>query len=240
LSGADSIGNALLCYNLQTYYLTHKPMNPSITPETVINALNWRYATKIFDASLKIDDAKFETLTEALRLSASSFGLQAWKFVVVENHDIRNELRKAGYDQAQFTNASHLIVLCRAKIDEALVDNFMASIAETRKIMPSGLDGYKKVIMGSLSSRSADEVNNWAARQVYIALGTLLETAALLGVDACPMEGFDNAKFDEILKLGEKGLSSVVCCALGYRSALDEAAKNPKVRFPRADVIVKI
>ena len=214
-------------------------MNPT-SPETIISALNWRYATKVFDAAKKIDDATLDTLLESLRFSASSFGLQAWKFVIVENTEIRNELRKAAYDQSQITNASHLIVLCRTKIDEALVDKFMAAIAESRKIFPSALDGYKNVIMGSLKSRSVEEVEAWAARQVYIALGSLLETAALLQVDACPMEGFDNAKFDEILKLNEQGLYSVVSCPIGYRSTADESANNPKVRFAKEDVIVKI
>lgn len=210
-------------------------------PKIITEALAWRYATKEFDSSKKIDDATLDLLLESMRLTASSYGLQPWKFIVVDDPAIRAQLKTVAWEQSQVVDASHLIVLARpTEITLATVEKYIAHIAQVRGIPAETLDGFKSMIADTVSRRSQEELANWASRQIYIALGTLLETAALLGIDGCPMEGFDNAKFDEILGLKEKGLASVVICPIGHRSDNDKMAALPKVRFPKEEVVLHI
>ncbi len=210
--------------------------------KNIIEALQWRYATKEFDTSKKLSSEQLHTLTEALRLSASSFGLQPWGFVVVSNPEVRAKLREAAWGQSQITDASELIVICvRKNVDSTLVDTWMQSIAKTRGIDIAELKGYSDMINGSINGRSSPEAaKEWASRQVYIALGTLLATASVEEIDTCPMEGFDNKKFDDILGLDALGLESRVLAAVGFRSATDKMASLPKTRFPKEDVVVEI
>ena len=193
----------------------------------VIEKLNWRYATKVFDKSKKLSEDDLNILLESLRLTPSSFGLQPWKFVLVKNIDLREKIKDASYGQTQMTDASDLIVLC-AK--ETLTEDDVVKITGNN-------EGYKNMIMGSIKNKSNDEILNWNAKQVYLALGFLLETAAIMNIDACPMEGFDNKKVDEILGLNEKGLKSVVICPVGYRSEDDKYANNSKFRFPQSELV---
>lgn len=207
----------------------------------IINALNWRYATKSFDSSKKLSDEQLDTILESMRLSASSYGLQPWKFVVVSNPETRTALRAAAWDQTQVTDASAFIVLTvRTDVDVAYVDAYMKSIADTRGMDVTALSGFADMIKGTISRRTAEQVVEWSSRQVYIALGTALTTAAQLEVDACPMEGFDEAKFDEILGLKEMNLSSRVCLAIGFRSAEDTSASYKKVRSAKDEVVVTV
>jgi nitroreductase len=179
---------------------------------------------------------------EALRLSASSFGLQPWKFIVVTNPEVRKQLRAAAWDQAQITDASELIVLAVQKnVDESYVDTFVKSVALTRGMPIDALKGYSDMMKGSVKSRTTPEaVKEWSSRQVYVALGTLLTAAAVEGIDACPMEGFDPKKFDEILGLEKMGLESRVLAAVGFRSSEDATASYKKVRFDKKDVFVEV
>ncbi|QQR54530.1 NAD(P)H-dependent oxidoreductase [Candidatus Peregrinibacteria bacterium] len=205
-----------------------------------LDALKWRYATKVFDPAKKVLEEKLKELLEAARLAPNSFGLDAWAFVVVENPELRAKLREASWGQAQVTDASHLVVFCRQK--ELTVKDGEAMIAltaETRGVDPATLDGYKQMVIGSIAGR--DEVSNatWMAKQVYLALGVFLSACALEGIDAGPMEGFDPAKYDEILDLEAKGLKSVVICAVGYRGD-DKYASAKKVRKAAENIIVRI
>lgn len=207
----------------------------------LLKSLNWRYATKKFDSSKKLTDEQLEKITESLRMSASSFGLQPWKFVMVKNPELRTKLREAAWDQPQITDASHLFVLCiRKDIDASFVDHFIKSVSETRGISEESLKGYSDMMKGSIASRTPEGVNEWSAKQLYISLGTALASAASYEIDACPMEGFDNAKFDEILGLSELGLESKVLLTAGFRSADDETANYKKVRFPKEEVFVEM
>lgn len=208
---------------------------------TTIEALNFRYATKAFDTNKKLTDEQLAVLTESLRLSASSYGLQPWKFFVISNPELRAQLRAAAYDQSQITDASHLIVIATYKeMTPAHIDAFFASIAETRGIPADALQGYKDMVVGSASRLSSEQAAVWNAKQGYLALGTLLTTAALEKIDACPMEGFDAAKFNEILGLDAMGLTATVICPVGFRSEEDKTAAYKKVRFAAADVIVEL
>ncbi len=207
----------------------------------IIDALKWRYATKKFDIVKKISAEQLATLKEALRLAPSSFGIQPWHFVVVENTELRAKLRAAGYDQPQFTEASHLIVLAtETKVDTVLIEKYLQSIATTKKIAVEHLAGFRGMLEGAIDAKGEAGAREWAARQVYIALGVLLTTAAMLEIDAAPMEGFDPQVVDDILGLPEQGLQSRVVVALGFRSETDENAQAPKVRYSTEDVFTTL
>ncbi|HEY1662325.1 MAG TPA: NAD(P)H-dependent oxidoreductase [Verrucomicrobiae bacterium] len=217
-------------------------MNTSITPETLIHQLNWRYATKQFDPNKKINSQDWATLEEALLLTPSSGGLQPWKFIVVTDPVVRAKLKPASYGQAQITDASHLVVFAsKTNFNEADVDAHVKHIAGVQGIPVEALAPLRGMLVGGIV-QSQDEAgrNAWARNQVYIGLGNLLTSAALLGIDACPMEGFDRAQYDEILGLKAQGFASGVIATLGYRLPTDKYATAPKVRFPKERVFLNI
>lgn len=206
----------------------------------IVEDLNWRYACKQFDSSKIISPEDLETVLESLRLTPSSFGLQPWKFVLVENSELREKLVEASWNQAQVKDASHLIVLCAPRVmDEAFVDRFLANTAETRGQDVAELEGFKKMLM-MIPNKSEEDKFQWAKNQIYIALGNLMTVCANLRIDACPMEGFVASKYDDILSLGDHGLTSVVVCPIGYRDDSDKYASLKKVRFAQSDLVVRI
>lgn len=207
----------------------------------ITDALSWRYATKVFDATKKISAADFEELTDVLRLSPSSYGIQPWAFVVVETPELREKLKAAGYNQSQITDASHLIVLCaKTGLDEAFIDRYLAEISAIRGVPTEGLSGYRDMMLGSIGRHNEETLKTWNQKQVYIALGMLLEACALKKIDACPMEGFAPDRVDEILGLTAKGLTATVLCPVGYRSDKDEQGNWKKVRLPKEEVVMKM
>ena len=209
--------------------------------ETILEQLNWRYATKSYDATKKISDEDWETLEQSLILAPSSFGIQPYKFIVVTDQAMKEKLRPAAYGQSQITDSSHLVVFIYKKVlTDADIEHFVERIAEVRGVPREALTDYENTMKGS-AKKAVDGgyVETWNSRQAYLALGFLLETAALLGIDATPMEGFDPAQFNEILGLTD--YSAVVLAAVGYRNAeSDWLANLPKVRFPKEELIVKI
>ena len=214
----------------------------TIDRKQLIGQLNWRYATKQFDPQRKISADEWAALEEALVLTPSSFGLQPWKFVVVTDPAIRERLVPASHGQRQVADASHLVVFAIKKdLCERDIDSHLSRISEVRGVPREALGQYREMMVGSLIKRLDEtERNAWAARQVYIALGNFLTSAALLGIDACPMEGVDPAKYDEILGLKKHGLSTVVAAPAGYRAATDKSSQAKKVRFARDQVLVRI
>ena len=201
------------------------------------NLLHWRYATKKFDPTRKVSAEALNELLEVLRLAPSSYGLQPWKFVVVENTQLRKEIRKHAWDQSQVTDASDLIVLCSLKnMDEAYIKNFVIQIAKSRGVAPQSLAGYEQMMVGFAKSKTPSELAHWMKRQVYLALGMLLYACAQKGIDSCPMEGFDAQKVDEILGLDQENLESVVFCPVGYRASDDAYATHKKIRFEPNEV----
>jgi nitroreductase len=213
-------------------------MSP-VSPETLLQALNWRYATKVFDPARKVSEADLKVLLDSLVLAPSSFGLQPYRFLVVTDPQVRAKLREASWGQSQVTDCSHLVVfLARQKMTEADVDHLLQRIIQVRGGKVEDLAGYRSIMVGTLVSgpRSAS-VPEWSARQAYIALGQLMASAALLGLDTCPMEGFDPAKYDEILDLGNTPFRTVVVCPVGYRASGDKYASLAKVRFPAEELV---
>ena len=204
----------------------------------ILTKLHWRYATKNFDPSRKITEDELHTILESGRLAPSSYGLQPWKFIVVENPEVRAKLREAGYNQPQITDASHLIVLARLNCaDCGHIERYVESTAKVQMVPVAELDGFKQMIQSHVDRLTKEDLENWMAKQVYIALGFMLQTSALLEVDTCPMEGFDSKKFDEILGLEKIGVNSVVLCEVGKRKDDDESARRPKSRFEKEEIV---
>jgi len=201
--------------------------------------LNWRYATQKFDSSKKISKQEFAELLEVLRYSPSSFGLQPWKFVIVQDPILRKKLRLHAWDQPQITDADTLIVFCVLKtMDENHIKNYVDRIAKIRGLTKESLSRYEQNMVSSLKGRSPEAISQWMKSQVYIALGIFLSECAHRKIDTCPIEGFDPKKFDEILELPKEGLESVVLCAIGYRAPDDKYAQLKKVRFDQNEVFI--
>ncbi|SNR78260.1 Nitroreductase [Maribacter sedimenticola] len=209
--------------------------------KNVLDKLNWRYATKMFDASKKVSEEDLNILLDAARLTASSYGLQPYHFYVIEDKDVRSKLRKASYDQPQITDASHLLVLAnKPTFDESLVDNYIDNIIKTRGVSKGDVEGYSNMMKGALMGLPDAHKNSWTSNQTYIALGNLLTIAAEMEIDTCPMEGFDKAQYNEILGLAENNLNAAVVLAVGYRSKEDKTQHYPKVRYSKEEIITHI
>lgn len=191
----------------------------------------WRYATKKFDATKKISNKDLDILKEAIQLTATSYGLQLFKVLIVENKQKRDLLQPVSWGQSQVIDASHLLVFCNyTEVTEEHLNSFAAIKAKANEIPVENLDGYVQFIQSKLSERSAEEMDSWTAKQTYLALGNLMSACAALKIDSCPMEGFEATQYNEILGLSEKGLAAAVVCPIGYRSDEDETQNAPKVR----------
>lgn len=203
-----------------------------------LSALQWRYAAKNFDPNKKISSKDLDTLLEAIRLSPSSYGLQPWKFLVISNPEVREQLKGAAFGQAQVTEASHLLVFCvKTDLGQKEIEAYINDMAQTRGMPAENLNGFKQMLEGFASSLpNAEAKINWGKKQAYIALGFGLFAAAEMQIDSCPMEGFDPQAFDQILGLAEKGLTTAVICPIGYRSSEDQTASWAKVRFPKEEL----
>jgi nitroreductase len=207
--------------------------------ETITSALNWRYATKNFDTAKKISEKDWKTLEDSLVKSPSSFGLQPWKFLVIQTPSLRETLKPLTWGQSQVTDASHYVVFTALDtMDTKYIDMYLQRMAEVRKISLDSLKGYRDAIIGNLiDGPRAKTIQHWSDRQAYIAMGFLMETAALIGVDACPIEGLDPVQYDEVLQLKSSGYHTIAAVALGYRASTDKYASTPKVRFETSKVI---
>lgn len=211
----------------------------ALSPAALLETLKWRYATKQFDPAKKIDSATWAALEEALVLTPSSFGLQPWKFLVIQDPALKAKLRPVSWNQSQVEDCSHHVVfLVREKLGLEDIEHFVDRIAEVRGVDRESLAGYRGFMVGDLveGPRSA-QIFEWAARQVYIALGNFMTSAALLGVDTCPLEGLVPEQYDEILGLKGTGYRTLCACPAGYRAEGDKYASLPKVRYPLTEVI---
>ena len=218
--------------------MTTKP----VSNDTLLTQLRWRYATKQFDPARKVSATDWQTLEETLVLTPSSFGLQPWRFIVVTDPATKERLVPASWDQRQVADASHVVVFAIKKnLGPADVDHYLGRIADVRGVTRESLNGFRNVLLDFLA-QPADQFNaqHWATRQAYIALGNLLTSAALLGIDTCPMEGIEPARYDEILDLTAQGYQTVVAAAVGYRAAGDKYAALPKVRFAPEEIITHV
>jgi nitroreductase/dihydropteridine reductase len=208
--------------------------------KTIIDALTWRRAVKVFANDKKVSDEDLSTILEAGRLAPSSYGIEAWKFVVVTDPAVRAQLREAAYGQTQVTDASHLIVITRQTDTENIAPELVARTAIAQGKTPADLEGLLKAVEGAIMGRSEGPVRDgWLSAQTYIPLGIMMTAASILNVDNAAMEGFDRAKVDEILGLQARNLASVTFMVLGYRGD-DEYSKVPKVRRTIEEVVEHI
>jgi len=216
-------------------------MNAALTPAQFLASLEWRYATKAFDTR-KLPDATWAALEESLRLTPSSYGLQPWKFIVVNDPALRTKLRPVSWNQSQVTDASHLVVFARrTEVTETDVNEFFNQMVSERQADATKLEPYRQMMLGGVvKGKDAAAQKDWAARQLYIALGQLMGAAAAMAIDTCPLEGIDPDAYTEILGLKGTGYEVVVACAVGYRSAEDKYAGMKKIRFPAARVISRV
>ncbi|MCY2983845.1 MAG: NAD(P)H-dependent oxidoreductase [Planctomycetota bacterium] len=209
----------------------------TVSDTQLIDSYQWRYAVKRFDPSKQIDAATWSAIEKSLVLTPSSFGLQPWKFLVVRSTVVKAKLPAISWNQTQPGDCSHMVVLAARKtVDEAYVDAFITKAAQMRGVTSEALVGYRNVIVGFLKNTTGRHFA-WSSNQAYIALGQLLASAAMLGVDACPMEGIVASEYDKLLGLEGSDYATVVGCALGYRHPEDHYASMAKVRFDASDVL---
>lgn len=207
--------------------------------EYILKSLNWRYATQKFDSTKKISDEDWNVLAESLRLCPSSYGIQPWKFIVVRNPEILKQLTAASWNQSQVENCSHFIVFATPKrMNAEHIHKYIQKMAEVRRIEPLSLQKFESSMHRDLVEKMDEKDSlSWMRRQAYIAMGFIMETAALLEIDTCAMEGISPAKYDEILGLKDKGLVTVAGLALGYRHKDCKYQNIKKVRFDINDVV---
>lgn len=218
--------------------MRNSPGAMAISTTDLLAALNFRYATKAFDSARKIPSETWTAIESSLALTPSSFGLQPWKFLVIDSPEIREKLKTASWGQSQVTEASHLVVLtARTDLTQDDIDSWIARLSEVQGTPPEALAGLSGVISSFSATMDAAAKQAWNTRQLYIALGQLMTAAALIGIDTCPLEGISTADYDEILDLKGSGYATAVACVLGYRSADDKYATMPKARFPEEKVI---
>ena len=202
---------------------------------------SWRYATKKFDSNKKINPTDLNILKEAIRLSVSSYGLQPYQVLIIENPEIRSQIKAVAFNQSQITEASHLLVFANyTTLTNEHIDAYIKNIAETRNIDLAQISEYGHFIKKIFSAKSDAEIENWAAKQTYIALGNLVHAAAELKIDATPMEGFIPEKVNEILNLTEKNLNAVLIAPIGYRAADDATQHEPKVRKSDQNLFINL
>lgn len=193
----------------------------------------WRYATKKFDATKKVSESDFETLLQAIQLSTSSYGLQPYKIFIIENPELRAQLQPACWGQSQITEASHMIVFTNIlNFGSEHIDAYIENLAKTRGINVEDVKGYADFMKMKINERPSDFINEWTAKQTYLALGNLLNAAAELKIDVTPMEGFEPEKVNEILGLNHKGLNATLVATIGYRHEEDTTQHYAKVRKP--------
>jgi len=208
-------------------------------PNQLLTALEWRYATKVFDAAAKIPAHIWSALEKSLVLTPTSYGLQPYKFIVVQDPAVREQLLPLSWGQRQVVDCSHYVVfLARTEMTEADVNRLVLRQASVRNMPVEKLTNYRDMMLSDVvNGPRAKIAHEWAARQCYIALGNAMTCAAVLGVDACPMEGIAPTEYDQVLKLDGTGYKTVVACAFGYRAVSDKHASLAKVRYETKELV---
>ena len=199
----------------------------------LLENLKWRYATKKFDPSKKVSQTHIDQIKEAIQLAATSYGLQLFKVLEIQDPEVRAKLQPASWNQTQVVDASHLFVICSyTQVTEADIDNYISLKANTQNIPEEAIEGYGNFMKGTILEQSEAFIKEWTAKQTYILLGTALDACAELKLDCTPMEGFEPETYDKILGLSKKGLQATLVLPIGYRSEEDPTQNGVKVRKP--------
>jgi len=214
---------------------------PSRATMDLLEPLKWRYATKQFDAEKSLTNEQVNQLLEATNFTATSYGLQPFKLLVLNDQAKQDSLVASSYGQAQVADASHVIIIAtRTDVDADYISDYVDYMESERGLAGGAMDQFKNVMIGSIAGMSEKDRETWATKQAYIALGTLLTACAAAKIDACPMEGFVNAEYDEILGLAEMNLHAVLVIPIGFRSADDKYQSLKKIRRPLSDMVVSL
>ena len=206
-----------------------------------IENLEWRYAVKKFDDQKFLEETQISTLKKAFNLTATSYGLQPIKLVIIKNKDIQQQLVKHSWNQQQIVQASHLLVICvDIKLDESDVERYFERVKEIRNTPDKIINSFKDYLKNAISSKTIEDLLSWGKNQAYLALGNLLTVCANEKIDSCPMEGFISEKYDEILKLKEKNITSVLVLPVGFRAKDDVMIHQKKVRKDISEIVFKM
>ncbi len=206
-----------------------------------IKALQWRYATKKFDNKKILPQEKIEVLKTAFNLTATSYGLQPIKMVIIHNKELQQKLLEFSFNQQQVSTASHLLIICIEKrIDKSFIEKYFKMVHHMRSTPLEVLDPFKDFLVGDFENKPVEEIKAWATNQAYLALGNLMTVCAIEEIDSCPMEGFEPLKYDELLALETFNLESVLVLPVGYRAADDIFSEFKKVRRQLSDVIIDL
>jgi nitroreductase/dihydropteridine reductase len=209
--------------------------------KNIIDALEWRYAVKKFNEEALLSEQQLEAVKKAFNLSASSYGLQPYKLVMLQNKALQERLLPHSYNQKQVVQAAAVLVFCiRKDIDSSYIDGYFGLIASARGQTPESLDGYKNFMKSTLAGKTPAEMSMWATNQVYLNMGTLLTACAAMEIDSCPMEGFSPAGYSEVLELDKMGLEAVLVMPIGIRASDDSVAILKKVRKPLEEAVITI
>lgn len=207
----------------------------------ILEALNWRYATKSFDADKKLPKEKIDGIKRAFNLTPTSYGLQPLKLIVTSNQNIQAELCEASFNQKQVKTASHVFVLCIDKIiDQKFIEKHFELVKQVRQTPDEILKPFRNFLIDDFSKKNNSQLREWAINQAYLAIGNMLTVCAVEKIDACPMEGFDAKKYASILKLEDSNIEPVLVMPVGYRDENDEFSKFEKVRRPLEEVVIEI
>jgi len=207
----------------------------------IIEKLQWRYATKKFESKALISKERLNVIKETFNLTATSYGLQPIKLLIISNKELQKELVKYSMNQEQVAQASHVLVFCiESNIDKEYIEKYFKRVQQTRHTPNSTLNPFKEFLIDDFKTRSIENTRSWTIKQAYLAMGNLLTVCAIEGIDACPMEGFEPSAYDELLALKEKGLESVLVMPIGYRAKDDMFADLKKVRKEINDSIIEM
>ncbi len=204
-------------------------------------AMNWRYATKKFDPHRIVSEPLIDALLDAGNLAATSYGLQPYQLVVIQNQELQDKLVASSYGQRQVADASHVIVIAtRTDVDAEYISNYIALVESLRDLEAGAMEEYKGVMIGTINGMTEEFRMEWAAKQAYLVLGTMLAACAMLEIDSCPMEGFVPSEYNELLDFNSRNLHAAVVLPVGYRAEDDVAQHQAKVRKPLSEMVVRI
>ena len=207
----------------------------------ILDALEWRYAVKKFDDKASLTEQQILEVKNAFNLSASSYGLQPYKMIVVQNPDLKEKLVPASYGQQQISQSAALLVFAvRTDFGMDYIDQYFENMSVKRQIPLENLEGYKNFMKGSFANKSEEEIWSWSVKQVYLTMGHMLASLAAMKIDACPMEGIDPNAYDKILDLEAKQLKTIVAMPIGVRAIDDATASALKVRKDLSEIIIEL
>ena len=205
-----------------------------------IENLEWRYAVKKFNDKKFLEDAQVNTLKQAFNLTATSYGLQPIKLLIIKNKEIQRQLVAHSWNQQQIMQASHLLVICvDTKLDESDVEKYFDRVKEIRNTPDEIINSFREYLKTAIAGKTIQDLLSWGKNQAYLALGNLLTVCANEKIDSCPMEGFDPVEYDRFFKLKEQGLRSVLIMPIGYRASDDMFGAMKKVRKPLDQSIIE-